>query len=117
MAGLLQGLTGTIVTTVMQQLREQLPQLRGENPVEISSVKEDGEKTYTHTPPVWRETEPLAGQLSCQNTAGREAVEPAPPIDAMVALWRQVDALSSRVEGHVRCGTNMELAYLAPFAP
>ncbi|GAA0152452.1 hypothetical protein LIER_10933 [Lithospermum erythrorhizon] len=61
MAVILQGLTGTIVTSVMQQLWEQLPQLMGEDPVEVLSVREDGKETYTRPPPVRRGNELVAG--------------------------------------------------------
>ncbi|GAA0168931.1 hypothetical protein LIER_23522 [Lithospermum erythrorhizon] len=53
MADILQGMTGTIITSVMQQLRERLPQLRGENPVEVSSVRK---KTCTTLPWCGEET-------------------------------------------------------------
>ncbi|GAA0139004.1 hypothetical protein LIER_35016 [Lithospermum erythrorhizon] len=49
MAGLIQGLTDQIISSVMDQLRDQLPQLRGETIAVSLFIHEE---TYTHTPPV-----------------------------------------------------------------
>ncbi|GAA0143955.1 hypothetical protein LIER_04519 [Lithospermum erythrorhizon] len=46
MAGLIQGLTDQIVSSVMDQLRDQLSQLRGETHVVSSFLREE---TYTYT--------------------------------------------------------------------
>ncbi|GAA0158629.1 hypothetical protein LIER_15600 [Lithospermum erythrorhizon] len=116
MAGLIQGLTGTLVTSVMQMLREQLPQLRKENPVKVSFVREDGEETYTHTPPVRMGNELMAGQKSRHDALAHEAVTPAPPADVVAAIQWKVDALSIKVAGLVQRGTNTEQAGLAPFS-
>ncbi|GAA0174052.1 hypothetical protein LIER_27523 [Lithospermum erythrorhizon] len=62
MGGLIQGLTEKIVDSVMEQLRERLPHLRGETPAVSSFIREDREETYTHTPPVRMNNEPLTGQ-------------------------------------------------------
>ncbi|GAA0166922.1 hypothetical protein LIER_21972 [Lithospermum erythrorhizon] len=49
MAGLITGLTRQIVHSIKEELRERLPQLRGDTPTISSSIREE---TYTHTPPV-----------------------------------------------------------------
>ncbi|GAA0157855.1 hypothetical protein LIER_38533 [Lithospermum erythrorhizon] len=51
-------------------------------------------------------------------TLRHEMLQPRrPPTDAMTDLQRQVDALSAKVSGQARRGTNIELADLAPFSP
>ncbi|GAA0156651.1 hypothetical protein LIER_14095 [Lithospermum erythrorhizon] len=54
--------------------------------------------------------EPVVGQQSRHDASALEAVAPAPSIDAMAALQWQADALSAKVAGQVRRGTNTELA-------
>ncbi|GAA0160986.1 hypothetical protein LIER_17412 [Lithospermum erythrorhizon] len=84
-------------------------------PVDVSSVREDGEETYTHTPPVRRGNEHVTGQQSRHEVMIGDVVPLAPPQDTMAALRRQVDALSARVPGQTRKGTNTEFARLSPF--
>ncbi|GAA0146443.1 hypothetical protein LIER_06395 [Lithospermum erythrorhizon] len=50
MAGIIHEMTRTIIDSVMQQLREQISQLRKESHMEALSVPEEREETYTHTP-------------------------------------------------------------------
>ncbi|GAA0147540.1 hypothetical protein LIER_07214 [Lithospermum erythrorhizon] len=96
---------------------EATPQLRGENPVEVSSVREDRVKTYTHTPLVRKGNEPVSGQQNRHDGPTPEAIAPESPTDVVEASQRQVDALSARVAKQVRRGTNTEMACLAPFSP
>ncbi|GAA0187482.1 hypothetical protein LIER_34770 [Lithospermum erythrorhizon] len=61
----------------MEQLRKRLSYLRRETPAVSSSAWEDKEETYTHTPLVMVNNEPLAGQ-HCLNVApAPEMVAPA----------------------------------------
>ncbi|GAA0170562.1 hypothetical protein LIER_24792 [Lithospermum erythrorhizon] len=100
----------------VRKLREQLPQLRRENSVEVWSVLEEGKETYTYTPPVLRGNEPVTGQHSRHEAATVGAMAPAPPPDAIRALQRRVEALSARVARQTRRGTNTELTGLAPLS-
>ncbi|GAA0154797.1 hypothetical protein LIER_43291 [Lithospermum erythrorhizon] len=95
MAGIIHEMTGTIISSVIQQL----PQLRRENPMEVSSILEEEEETYTHTPLVWKGNEPTTGQQSHHEATTQEAAASAPPPDAVAALQRQVEDLSARVGG------------------
>ncbi|GAA0183336.1 hypothetical protein LIER_30762 [Lithospermum erythrorhizon] len=110
MAGIIHEMTETIIGSVMHQLREQIPQLRGENLMEVSSVREDGEETYTHTPPVRRNQEPIKGEQSRHKVAAAGTIASDPQQDFMAALRRQVDSLSVRVSGKTRRGTDTKLA-------
>ncbi|GAA0154429.1 hypothetical protein LIER_12414 [Lithospermum erythrorhizon] len=62
MAGLIQGLTGQIVGRVMEELRTQFPTLRDDPSAILSSVREEREETYTHTPPVRLNNDPSAAE-------------------------------------------------------
>ncbi|GAA0174158.1 hypothetical protein LIER_27604 [Lithospermum erythrorhizon] len=64
------------------------PTKGGENLVEVSSVWENRKETYTHTPPVRRGNEQVAGQHSRHDATARDAVAPAPPYDAVAPLQR-----------------------------
>ncbi|GAA0146944.1 hypothetical protein LIER_36421 [Lithospermum erythrorhizon] len=80
------------------------------------------EETYTYTPPVRRENEPVVGQQSCHDAGQqsrhdattRDAMSPAPSPNATTVLQRKVDALSARVAGETRRGINTELVGLTP---
>ncbi|GAA0185230.1 hypothetical protein LIER_32518 [Lithospermum erythrorhizon] len=108
MAGIIHELKGTIVNSVLQQRREQIPLLRKENPMDVSSVREEEEETYTHTPPVQGNHEPTAGQQSYHEAAAGCVVATAPQQDSMAVLRRQVDSLSARVPGQTQRGKNNE---------
>ncbi|GAA0176296.1 hypothetical protein LIER_29309 [Lithospermum erythrorhizon] len=116
-AEIIQEMIETIISRVMMQLQEQLPQLRGENLVEVSSIREAREETYAYTYLVQKGNKLMARQQSRHDATARDAMAPTPPPDAIEALLRQVDALSTRVAGQARHETNIELATLAPFSP
>ncbi|GAA0169489.1 hypothetical protein LIER_23964 [Lithospermum erythrorhizon] len=67
-----------LLSSVMQQLRKQIPRLRRENLAEVSSVLEDREETYTHTPPVRRNDEPVMGKQSPHEVAAGDTETPSP---------------------------------------
>ncbi|GAA0145594.1 hypothetical protein LIER_05757 [Lithospermum erythrorhizon] len=66
----------TVTTSIMKQLKEQLPQLRGENPVEVSFIREE---TYTHSPPVRMGKKPVTRQQSRHEAPTPMAAAPVPP--------------------------------------
>ncbi|GAA0171368.1 hypothetical protein LIER_25416 [Lithospermum erythrorhizon] len=88
MDGIQQGMMGTIITNVIQQLRERLPQLRGEKPVEVTSIRKE---TCTHTAPVrggnagGRAAKPTRSRITRCCSPGA----PPSPRDTMAALQRR----------------------------
>ncbi|GAA0163105.1 hypothetical protein LIER_19057 [Lithospermum erythrorhizon] len=78
--------------------------------MELSSVREDKEETYTHTPAVRTDNELLTGQNNRHEAPEPEAMAPTLVADAVSALQRQTDALSAKLVGHVRRGTSTNLA-------
>ncbi|GAA0151575.1 hypothetical protein LIER_10270 [Lithospermum erythrorhizon] len=86
MAGIIHEITGTIADSVMQQLRERIPHLRRESPMEPLSIHEEEEETYTYTPPVRGNHEPATGRQNHHEVAAGCAVAPTPQPHAMAAL-------------------------------
>ncbi|GAA0168130.1 hypothetical protein LIER_22916 [Lithospermum erythrorhizon] len=80
-AGLIQGLTGTIVTSVMQHLREQIPQLRDKTPWNCHLSGRIGKRLILRMA-----HEHVVGQQSRHDALALEAVAPTPSTYAMVVL-------------------------------
>ncbi|GAA0156314.1 hypothetical protein LIER_38252 [Lithospermum erythrorhizon] len=85
--------------------------------METLYFREEEEETYTHTPPMRGNREPAAGHQGHHEATAGCVAAPAPQLDAMAALRREVDSLTAKVVGQTRRGTNTELAGLASFSP
>ncbi|GAA0169503.1 hypothetical protein LIER_23973 [Lithospermum erythrorhizon] len=108
MARLIQRLMEKIIGSVMDQLKERVPQLMGGTPVVSSFIREDREETYTHTPPIRSDHEPLTGQHNRKGLQ-RRMMRQTLATDTLALLQKQIDTLTERVAEHTRRGTNTEL--------
>ncbi|GAA0171956.1 hypothetical protein LIER_25876 [Lithospermum erythrorhizon] len=106
MAGLIQRLTDQIARSVMDHLRERLPHLRRETPAVSSFVREE---TYMAHPPIRTNNEPLPGQQNHYEAPVPGTAAPTQATDAVTLLQKQIEALTKRVTGKMRRGTNNAL--------
>ncbi|GAA0166321.1 hypothetical protein LIER_21499 [Lithospermum erythrorhizon] len=84
MAGLIQGLTDKIVSSIMDQLKDRLPYLAGKAPAVSSFVREE---TYVHPPPPVRtNNEPPQGKQSHHEALASGTAAPAQATDVVAPL-------------------------------
>ncbi|GAA0142012.1 hypothetical protein LIER_03014 [Lithospermum erythrorhizon] len=114
MAALIQGLTDQIVNCVMDHLNlaSPLPGGRATRAVVICL----GRNLDAHLL-VMTNNEPFPGSQSHHEAPVPEISAPAYATDVVALMQSQIEALTERVTGQMRRGTNTELAGLAPFLP
>ncbi|GAA0162057.1 hypothetical protein LIER_43593 [Lithospermum erythrorhizon] len=70
----------------MEELREPLPQLRGDTPTISSSIREEKTETYTHTPLVWTSNDLSAAQRNHPEALAPSVTGAAPAAEIVVSL-------------------------------
>ncbi|GAA0164634.1 hypothetical protein LIER_20226 [Lithospermum erythrorhizon] len=101
MAGLIQGLTWKIIHS-MEELKERLPQLRGEAPTISSSIREGREETYTHTRPMRMNDESSMAHPTHQEAPTPGITGSHPTMKVVASLQKQINSLIERVSGQMR---------------